>query len=467
MTENYLESLASQLWTMPLVLFIVGSGVYFIFYSRFLPYCYIPHTFSILLGKWDNANHQGYLPHFQALSTALSGTLGLGNLAGVAIAIKMGGPGAIFWMWVTALVGTATKFYTASLAVMFRGKNNLGEIQAGPMYVVVEGLGKAWRPLAVLFCAAGLLGTLPAFQANQLTQIVRDAIAIPAGWTTQSQHFSFDLIFGLAIALLVYWVILGNVKRVGAVAAKMVPGMVLLYLGMTAYVLAVNENSIIGSFWLIFNDAFSGDSVAGGTLGAVIIMGVRRGTFSNEAGIGTESMAHGAARTAEPIREGLVAMLGPIIDTLLVCTCTAFAILSTGVFLTSGNDGISLTAAAFSSVMPNVGIYLFTIVVIFLSLSTIICYWYYGIVCWNFLMGAHTKDYFTFLYIALIPIGAAASLNLVVSLVDSMFALMAIPTTLSALILSPKINKAANAYFYKIDKITKPREKVKNVIEET
>ena len=451
MTENYLDSLASYLWAMPLVLFIVGSGVYFVFSSRFLPYRFISHTFSVLTGKWDNPNHLGYLPHFQALSTALSGTLGLGNVAGVAIAIKMGGPGAIFWMWVTALVGTATKFYTASLAVMFRGKDSLGETQAGPMYVVMEGLGKSWRPLAVLFCVAGLVGTLPAFQANQLVQIVRDAIAIPFGWTTPTHHFSFDLILGFAIALLVYWVIEGNIKRVGAVAARMVPGMVLLYIGMTVYLLAVNINSISGSFWLIFNDAFSGDSVAGGTLGAVIIMGVRRGTFSNEAGIGTESMAHGAAKTDEPIREGLVAMLGPIIDTLLVCTCTALAILSTGVFLTTDGNGISLTALAFSSVMPNIGLYLFTIVVTFLSLSTMISYWYYGSVCWSFLMGADTKIYFTYIYIALIPIGAISSLNLVLSLVDSMFALMAIPTTLSALLLSPKVNRAAKEYFLKIN----------------
>ena len=448
MTENYLESLASYLWAMPLVLFIVGSGVYFVFSSRFLPYRFISHTFSVLTGKWDNPKHPGYLPHFQALSTALSGTLGLGNVAGVAIAIKMGGPGAIFWMWVTALVGTATKFYTASLAVMYRGKDSLGGTQAGPMYVVMEGLGKSWRPLAVLFCVAGLVGTLPAFQANQLVQIVRDTIAIPFGWATPTHHFSFDLILGFAIALLVYWVIEGNIKRVGAVAARMVPGMVLLYIGMTVYLLTDNINSISGSFWLIFNDAFSGDSVAGGTLGAVIIMGVRRGTFSNEAGIGTESMAHGAAKTDEPIREGLVAMLGPIIDTLLVCTCTAFAILSTGVFLTTDSEGVSLTAMAFASVMPNFGLHLFTIVVTFLSLSTMISYWYYGSVCWSFLMGADTKNYFTYIYIVLIPIGAIASLNFVLSLVDSMFALMAIPTTLSALLLSPKVNRAAKEYPY-------------------
>jgi AGCS family alanine or glycine:cation symporter len=178
---------------------------------------------------------------------------------------------------------------------------------------------------------------------------------------------------------------------------------------------------------------------------------VRRGTFSNEAGIGTESMAHGAAKTDEPIREGLVAMLGPIIDTLLVCTCTALAILSTGVFLTTDGNGISLTALAFSSVMPNIGLYLFTIVVTFLSLSTMISYWYYGSVCWSFLMGADTKIYFTYIYIALIPIGAISSLNLVLSLVDSMFALMAIPTTLSALLLSPKVNRAAKEYFLKIN----------------
>jgi len=376
----------------------------------------------------------------------------------------MGGPGAIFWMWVTALVGTATKFYTVSLAVMYRGKDSLGQTQAGPMYVVMEGLGKSWLPLAVLFSVAGLFGSLPAFQANQLVQIVRDVIGVPLGWTTNTNHFSFDLVLGFCIALLVYWVVAGNIKRVGTVAARMVPGMVLLYIGMTLYLLAVNINSITGSLWLIFNDAFSGDSVVGGTLGTVIIMGVRRGTFSNEAGIGTESMAHGAAKTNEPIREGLVAMLGPIIDTLVVCTCTALAILSTGVFLTTENDGISLTAMAFTTVLPNVGPFLFTVVVTFLSLSTMISYWYYGSLCWGFLIGADTKIYFTFFYIALIPIGAVASLNFVLSFVDSMFAIMAIPTMLSALLLSPKVNQAAQEYFLMIKKSAKSNDVQKNVI---
>ncbi|HKJ76183.1 MAG TPA: amino acid carrier protein, partial [Gammaproteobacteria bacterium] len=321
--EQALVAFAAFVWGLPLVVLLVGGGLFFVLYSGLLPYRHFRHGFRILAGHYDDPEDPGHIVHFQALSTALSGTLGLGNLAGVAVAITMGGPGAVFWMWVTAVVGIATKFFTASLAVMYRGYDSLGHLQGGPMYVIREGLHQRWQPLAVFFCIAGLFGTLPVFQVNQLVQIVRDTIAVPAGWTEAGDHFWFDLGLGIVIAAVVLKVILGDIQRVGAVTARLVPAMVAVYLGLTALVLITHAEAVPGAFALILRDAFSGEAAAGGALGTVVLMGVRRGAFSNEAGIGTESLAHGAARTREPIREGLVAMIGPVIDTLVVCSCTA------------------------------------------------------------------------------------------------------------------------------------------------
>ena len=293
--EDLLNAWADAMWSTPLVVLLVGGGVYFMIYSRFQPYRYFGHAIDLLRGKHSNPNDPGHIPHAQALSTALSGTLGLGNIAGVAIAISMGGPGAVFWMWVTAIVGVSTKFYTASLAVMFRGRDADGTLHGGPMYVITEGMGKRWYPLAVLFAVACTIGALPLFQANQFIQLLRDVVAIPAGMATADDHFAFDLVSSSIVAVLVGAVIIGRIERIGRITVRLVPGMVLLYLYMTGTVLFTFADEIPATLWLIVTDAFTGHAVAGGSIGSVILIGVRRGAFSNEAGIGTESMAHGAA----------------------------------------------------------------------------------------------------------------------------------------------------------------------------
>lgn len=446
--EALFTAFANFMWGLPLVILLVGGGLFFVVYSGGLPYRHFRHALQILSGRFDREGDEGDIPHTQALSTALSGTLGLGNIAGVALAITMGGPGAIFWMWMTAVIGVATKFYTCSLSVMFRGKDSEGKLQGGPMYVVREGLGKRWWPLAVLFAVAGLMGTMPAFQVNQLVQILREVVAEPAGWATSQSHFTFDLVMGLLIAALVLLVTTGHIQRVGRVTLRMVPIMVLLYLGMTALLLIRFVSEIPAAFQLIITDAFSGDAVAGGAIGTVILMGVRRGAFSNEAGIGTEAMAHGAARTNEPIREGLVAMMGPVIDTLLVCTCTALAILVTGSWQVDGDiDGVTLTSQAFETAFPGIGAYLLTVVVALLSLSTIFTFWYYGSKCLGFLIGARHQHHYVWIYAALVVFGSVTSLTAIIGLIDGLYATMAIPTMVSALLLAPKVNQAARDYF--------------------
>ena len=450
--EAAFTAFANFMWSTPLVVLLVGGGIGLMLYSRFHPYRHLGHALALLRGRYNDEHDPGHVSHAQALSTALSGTLGLGNVAGVAIAISAGGPGAVFWMWVTAIIGVTTKFYTASLAVMYRGKDSSGELRGGPMYVIREGLGKRWYPLAVLFAIAGALGTLPLFQTNQFVSLLREVVAIPMGLATESQHMAFDITAGVALAILALLVVLGRIERIGKLTVRLVPSMVLLYIGMTLIVLVHYWQDIPGVFMLIVNDAFTGTSVAGGALGTVVMIGVRRGAFSNEAGIGTESMAHGAARTREPIREGVVAMTGPIIDTLIVCSCTAFLILLTGVWQTGGEmEGVALTASALEAVFPNVGMYLLLLMVALLSFSTIVTFWFYGSMCVGFLIGADKAHYYTPLYLLMVVVGAVTTLELVNGLLVGMYAVMAIPTMISTFLLAPRVNEAAHHYFRKMD----------------
>jgi len=453
--EAAFNAFANFMWSTPLVVLLVGGGIGLMLYSRFRPYRHLGHALALLSGRYNDEHDPGHVSHAQALSTALSGTLGLGNVAGVAIAISAGGPGAVFWMWVTAIIGVTTKFYTASLAVMYRGKDSSSVLRGGPMYVISEGLGKRWYPLAVLFAVAGALGTLPLFQTNQFVSLLREIVAIPMGLATESQHMTFDITAGVVLAILALLVVLGRIERIGQLTVRLVPSMVLLYIGMTLIVLIRYWQDIPGVFMLIVNDAFSGASVAGGALGTVIMIGVRRGAFSNEAGIGTESMAHGAAKTSEPIREGVVAMTGPIIDTLIVCSCTAFMILLTGVWQTGGDmEGVALTAAALEKVFSHSGIYLLLLMVALLSFSTIVTFWFYGSTCVGFLLGADKAHYYTPLYLLMVIVGAVTTLELVNGLLIGMYAVMAIPTMISTFLLAPRVNEAAHHYFRKMDSLT-------------
>lgn len=445
--SDFLINTGDFIWSYPLLILLLGGGLFFLIYSRFLPFLYIRHALRLLSGKYDNPDEPGQISPYQALSTAISGSVGMGNVSGIAVGIVTGGPGAVFWMWVSALLGAATEFFTNSLGVMYRGRDSSGEIQGGPMYVITEGLGKNWKFLAIFFSFFGMIGVTSMFQANQLTQAIRDIILVPnhiqAGFTS-------NLIIGILLAIFVVLVITGGIKRIAKIAAKIAPIMIILYILAVIYIIISNPGQIIPGFKLIFVDAFSARAAMGGAVGSLIITGVRRASFSNEAGIGATTLAHGAAKTNEPIRQGLIGMLGPFIDTIIVCTMTALAIIITGVWNHPEADGITLTALAFDQSIPTYGPYLLITCVSIFALSTMFSYPYYGAKCFSFIFGTrHTYIYYIF-YILTIIIGAIGSLRVVLSIIDSSYGLMAFPTMLSALWLAPKVMKAAKVYFKKL-----------------
>ena len=437
------------MWGTPLLVLMLGGGLYFTIYARFVPFKYFKHSIDILQGKYDNEKDPGSIPHYQALSSALASTVGMGNISGVAVALHLGGSGAIFWMWVSAIVGMSTKFFTCSLSVLFRGKDDQGNIQGGPMYVIVEGMGQKFKPLAVLFSIAGLFGCLSLFQTNQLTQILREEIFLNNNLLFNN-IFYINLSIGVISALIIGIITFGGIKRIGYVASKLVPIMVLIYCLGGTIILLKNLNQIPYLLLDIVNNAISRDAMSGGILGSVIIIGIKRAAFSNEAGIGTEAMAHGAAKTKEPIREGMVAMLGPFIDTILVCTLTALVILVSGVDLSESN-GVSLTTNAFKSELGFVGQTLLLFSVIIFSLTTMLGYSYYGTKCSSFLFGTKSKIYYRYIYVISIIIGSIASLDMIINFLDGMFAVMAIPTIVSSIYLSPYVIKESKVYFSKIN----------------
>lgn len=439
------------MWGTPLVILLCGGGLFFMIYSEFTPFRYFRHAVDVLRGKYDDPDDPGDINHFQALASALAATVGLGNISGVAVAIATGGPGAVFWMWVSAFLGIATKFFTCTLSIMYRGKDSEGHIQGGTMYMVTEGLGKKWKPFAIMFSIAGLFGALPIFQANQLTAILRDVIYIPNGWVTAEAHFMGDFITGMAVLAIVSLVIFGGIKRIGKVASKMVPAMVVLYVGVILVILSLHIDVLPHYLKLIVTDAFTAESAMGGALGALIVVGFKRAAFSNEAGIGTATLAHGAAKTKEPVREGLVAMLGPAIDTLLVCTMTALAILVTDVWKTGDDNGIVLTVAAFQEALGVIGPSVLVLCVTVFAFSSLFTYAYYGTKCLGFIIGADKQHYYNYFYVASIVLGAVTTISSVINLIDGMFAVMAIPTVVTALLLAPKVKAAAKDYFSRLD----------------
>ncbi len=448
--EHFFESAASFVWGTPLLILLLGGGAFFMIYSGFLPFRYLGHAINVLRGKYDDKNDPGQISHFQALSGALAATIGMGNISGVAVAIATGGPGAIFWMWVSAFLGMATKFFTCSLAVMYRGKDANGEIQGGPMYFIQEGLGKKWMPMAIFFAVVGAFGATPVFQTHQTIDAVKDILLVPNGITEDS--FLLNLGLGVLIATVVGLVIFGGVTRIGSVAARLVPSMVVLYVGSVIMVLLLNLGEVIPSLALIIKDAFTAQAALGGAVGALIITGARRAAFSNEAGIGTAPMMHGAAKTKEPIREGLVAMLGPAIDTLIICTMTGLCILVTGAWKSGDLNGITLTAKAFSISLPFIGPYILLICVLIFAITTIFGLAYYGRKCFAYLVGPKYGAYFNYWYVGLVLLGSVTSLEAIVSFIDLAYGLMAFPTMIAAIMLAPKVKAAAIAYFGKLQK---------------
>ncbi len=445
--EQTIIQFSDFIWGTPLLILLIGGGFFFTIYSKLIPFRHIGHAVDILRGKYDDPNEAGQINHFQALSTALAATVGMGNISGVAVAISQGGPGAIFWMWVSAVFGISTKYFTNTLAVMFRGKDDNGEIQGGPMYIITEGLGKKWKPLAVFFAATAMFAVFPVFQSNQLTQVFRDVVLQPNGVKVGLMS---DLITGLIIALFMSIVIFGGIKRIGRVTSRMVPLMVIIYIAIVLFIIFSHPDRLWHAITLIFTDAFTADAVLGGALGTIIITGVKRAAFSNEAGIGTAPLAHGAAKTNEPVREGLVAMLGPIVDTLIVCTMTALAILVTDVWPTTEANGITLTAIAFDKAIPTYGPYLLILCVIFFALSTLFTFPYYGNKCSAYLFGSKSKNIYNGFSVVSAVIAAVVSINVVVAFIDSAYALMAFPNMIAAILLAPHVKKATIKYFSKI-----------------
>ena len=435
------QQFAEAVWSTPLVALLLGGGCFFVIASRAVPYRYMGHAIDVLLGRHDTPEAPGDISHRQALAAALANTMGLGNIAGVALAIVAGGPGAVFWMWVSAIVGVATKFFTCSLGVMYRGRDSLGNLQGGPMYVIREALPKRFHPLAVMFALAGLIGTLPLFQANQLTALIQATLFAsnaPAG---------SSMIIGLALAALIGSVIFGGLPRVANVAVALLPSMMVVYLSMTLWVMAHHAAAIPGVFASIFAQAVSPTAVSGGALG-VMLIGISRGAFSNEAGVGTEVMAHGAAKTNEPIREGMLATLGPVFDTLVVCSCTAIVILLAGEWQSPGHlSGITLSANAFRAEMGDIGIVLLGFVAVVLSTTTMFTGWYYGAKCLGFLVGAQWQPYFRWLFILAVVLGATVRVDVVFNLISASYGLMAIPTMVSSLYLAPRVVAASKRYF--------------------
>ncbi|MBC6426399.1 MAG: alanine:cation symporter family protein [Ekhidna sp.] len=447
--SSFLVEAVNFIWGPPLLILLLGGGFFFLIYSRFIPFRYLRHAINVLRGKYNNPDDPGDINHFQALSGALAATIGMGNISGVALAIATGGPGAIFWMWISAFAGMATKFFTCTLAVLYRGRDSEGNLQGGPMYVIREGLGKKWLSLATFFCVAGFFGSTPVFQANQMVAVLKNVVLIPNG---MKDSFHLNLTIGLLIAFLVSLVILGGVRRIGNVASRLVPVMVVVYVVSVVIIMLFNFDQVLSSFAFIFRDAFTAEAVLGGSVGAIIIEGSKRAAFSNEAGIGMAPLMHGAAKTKEPVREGLVAMLGPAIDTLIICTMTGLCILVTGVWNSGDSDGILLTASAFQKSLPGFGPYVLMVCIMIFAITTVFGLAYYGQKCLSYLIGARYGKYFHYWYIGLVILGSVVSLTDVVNLVFAAYGLMSIPTMISAIALAPRVMEAAKTYFNNVER---------------
>lgn len=432
----------------PMFLLLIVGGLFLVFYSKFLPYRFFGHAIAITAGKYDDKNAKGDVSSFQALSAAVAATVGLGNISGVAIAIHDGGPGVVFWIWMTALIGMCIKFYSCSLSVMFRGTDSEGKLQGGPMYYITKGLGEKWRPLAVFFAVCGLFGFLGVFTANQFTETFMSVIE-PSSTIFEMSDLNWKLTIGIVLAIITSFVIFGGLTKIAKVASAIVPFMVLVYLIAVIVVMVLNASQIIPSLKMIITEAWNFDTIVKGGFWGLVIIGIRRAMFSNEAGLGSAPMYHGQSKTDNPIKEGLVASLGPFIDTILVCTFTAIVIILSGAYL-EDSSGIVMTLSAFKTTLFGYGDVLLMVIVTAFALSTLFTYSYYGVKSLSFLTNAKVGKYYNWYFVIMIVFAAVASLDLVKNLIDLSYALMVIPNMIAVLLLAPKVNVAAKAYFKKL-----------------
>ena len=429
---------------VPEFLLLIGGGLFLFVYSGAVSIRRFPWALRELRKKQasDGGKQEGQISSFQALMSAIAATVGMGNIAGVAIAVAIGGPGVVFWMWVSAMVGMTTKFFEGSLAIMYRGKDTAGEVQGGTMYMITEGLGKQWRPLAIAFTIFGMVGTLCFMQANQLTESIITVSGMESTFTTK-------FIIGVVMALVVSFVILGGIKRIAKAAARIVPIMVVLYFLMVLAVVVLHYQHVPAVFASIFKGAFSLEAGFGAFV-FVALTGAKRAAFVNEAGVGTASMMHGASKNNQPVREGLIAMLGPLIDSGIVCTLTSIPIImasqSVDGFALAKDAGLANALGAFNSLLPY-GQYLLMAIVFFFAFSTMFSYSYYGLKCTNYLFGANNAKYYNYYYLVMIVVAAVIKLTLLVGIMDLAFAGMAVCTMFTLIRLAPKVKEQMKLYF--------------------
>jgi len=429
-----------------IVLILLVGSITFTFYFRFINVRGFTHAIDIIKGKYDNPKDDGQISHFQALTSALSATIGLGNIAGVAVAVSLGGPGAVFWMILIAFFSMSAKFVSCTLGQLYRQVNPDGSIDGGPMYYLEKGLGelgmgtlgKVLGILYAIFIIGGAFGGGNMFQANQSYALVGSLTGISS------------LAYGIILAILVGVVIIGGIERIGQTTEKIVPTMVVLYVGASLFVILTNLDKLGGVVASIMSEAFYPNAIYGGLIG-VLVTGIKRAVFSNEGGVGSASIAHSAAKTDEPVREGIVAMVGPFIDTIIVCFMTASVILITKdanplCQVGGGINGVELTSAAFGSVISWFPIIL-SIVVFLFSYSTMISWYYYGNKGWKYLFGDSTIPVYQTLYLGCTVLGAIASLGNVMDFSDLMILSCAVPNIIGALFLLPKLRVHLNDYW--------------------
>ncbi len=430
-------------WGPVMLVLILGTGFYLTLGLRFLPVRLIPEGFRLIWKGRKEDREEGEISPFNALMTSLSATIGTGNIAGVATAIFLGGPGAMFWMWMAAFLGMATKYAEAVLAVNYREKDEDGNHVGGPMFYIKNGLGEKWRWLGVLFALFASIagfGIGNTIQANSVSDVMESSFGVP------------ELYTGIVLAVLVGLVLIGGIKRIAHVAGAIVPFMAIAYLAGGLLILAINITAIPEALVLIVKSAFTPTAAVGGFAGATVWaalqFGVARGVFSNEAGLGSAPIAHAAAKTDSPVRQGLVAMMGTFIDTIVICSITGLTIVISGAY-TSGESGAALSMLAFSTALPYIGEYVVTLGLIVFAFTTLVGWSFYGEKSVYFLFGHRAIIPFRLLWVLVIPIGSVMDLKFIWLMADTLNALMAVPNLIALVLLSPVVFMLSKAYFLK------------------
>ena len=439
MFEQLVDTVNSFVWGPVMLILLLGTGVFLTIGLKGMTITRIPYAFKQLF-KGRKGDGEGEISPFNALMTALSSTVGTGNIAGVATAIGIGGPGALFWMWCTALVGLATKYSEAVLAVNFRETDEQGKKVGGPMYYIKNGLGQHWMPLGIMFSIFGSLagfGLANTVQSNTVSQVL------------MSNYNISTVVSGIVMSTLVAVVLLGGIKRIAEVAGKLVPLMTVIYIVSTLFILLVHFSEIPAAFALIVDSAFNGTAATGGFAGSTLIlalrMGVARGIFSNESGLGSAPIAHAAAETNSPVRQGSIAMLGTFIDTLVICTMTGLVLVVTDVWST-GLEGAAMTLSAFESTLP-FGENILSMCIVLFAFTTMLGWSYYGERCAEFLVGPKIIIPYRVIWVVGIFLGTQMSLGVVWKMSDALNGLMAIPNLIALILLSPVVFGLTKAYF--------------------